>query len=94
MTATFNILDAGGFSTLAEMGALDLLTAGGRKVVITGEVIQKIRDKPSLRPIFDTWRAANPNAYFEIPESFSNLSEADKQRFNPRGLSSTNFELR
>lgn len=43
-----NILDSAGAYTLDSASALDLLTAGDRKVIVTDEVLRKLNVIPML----------------------------------------------
>jgi hypothetical protein len=73
MTDIF-ILDASSASTLASVDGYDALTAGGRRVVITQQILDEIdRDEtPSAyRNKFLTWFNANQSSIIRVTESLS-----------------------
>ncbi len=75
-----NILDAAGAYTLDSAGALDLLIAGGRRVIITDQVRDEIENNPNsqLRTRILTWLADNAQYVDDVP---TNLTPADLAKY-------------
>jgi hypothetical protein len=79
-----NLLDTGGAYTLASIDGLDTLTAGDRKVVITQQVLDEIRNSIQYAQKFDQWLAQNGSNVSIISK---NITSADIERYNPTGKS-------
>ncbi len=83
MATIYNVLDTGAAATLIRSDALDLLTAGGRKVVITQQVLDEltnqIEDNPNQRKFLE-WFGRNTNKIVYIDET---ITPDDIGEFNP-----------
>ena len=62
-----NILDTGGAISLASADALDLLVAGGRRVVVTQQVLDEIADPTGSYYVkVRQWLSANPTLWERV----------------------------
>lgn len=85
-----NLLDTGSAYTLASLDGLDTLKAGGRKVVITQQVLTEIRDSLAYGPKFDQWLAQNRSSVILINEP---ITAADVARYNPTGKANQSGDI-
>jgi hypothetical protein len=81
----YNVLDAGAASTLIRADALDVLLAGGRRIIITPEVLEEIvGERPDLpnQAKFLSWFNDNQTRIdtVDLP-----ITEADIAKYNPAG---------
>ncbi len=63
-----NLLDTGAAYTLASMGGLDALTAGGRKVLITQDIYDEIMRSLDFGPKFQQWYNNNLGSIIQIDD--------------------------
>lgn len=82
MSDVINIIDNGALVHLAQADQLDLLVAGGRRVVITAEVLEEFEAtrSPALLARLESFLARNSD---NIDGGVRPISQADIARFNP-----------
>jgi hypothetical protein len=75
-----NLLGTGAAYTLASIDELDILIAGGRKVLITQDVYDEIMRSGDYGPKFKQWYNNNLGSIIDIDDP---ITDADKKKYNP-----------
>jgi hypothetical protein len=79
------VLDATSASTIASVEGYDALTAGGRKVVVTQQILAEIRDPKTpqiYKDRFNAWYGSNQASIINVT---GELNPEDIAKYNPAG---------